>query len=159
MSKNAYLYMLAVEPVKVGEVYQSLRLHCTLMLWFYPKGSVQDLFGVTHHVFSGHGAIEIVSDSPKWFGVNNDVPVHTVKENTKLRELHNKLYQALNDLGVRHSMPDFSGRGFSPHVTSKGERSFPPGSRFLAHYVYLVETIGVDPMAKERRIIEQIPLL
>lgn len=136
---ESYLVGLEIEPVEIGHEYQSLPLHCTLMLWFtssLPVGTLES------------GIIPLLQDVPRLdlrvigeavYGPP-DMLVAKVALTPPLRILHMKLLSALTALGVTYDKPQFVGRGYSPHVSQPNYAKLSIGEVLTCRHVFLAST-------------------
>lgn len=155
---KSFLFVLPVEQIEVKMVYSSLPLHCTLMSWFNLDATPEELINESSLVFSQRGLIELVSDTPALFGRNNNIPVHRLATNLPLKNLHDDLQNVLNRMDVEYIEPLYVGNGYNPHITTKGGRSFPPGSRRIINCVYLVEALDKSRLSN-KKVTTKISLL
>jgi hypothetical protein len=59
----------------------------------------------------------------------------------EFHSLHNKLLDAVEQLGVVHTEPGYVRDGFHAHVTKQGDRRLEEGAHRTATRVYLVEAL------------------
>lgn len=154
---RAYLFILPIELVEVGRVYVSLPLHCTLMLWFWVNATPQELIEKTGALFAQYGPVELVSEAPALFGKQDNIPVHTLIPNPVLKSLHERLLAILDGMDATYVDREYVGQGFNPHVTTKGDRSFRPGSHHVVHKVCLFEGLDVEKLT-DKKAIAELPL-
>lgn len=138
---RAFLFVFEVEPMEIGKTYSSLPLHCTLMNWFRTEIELEKMIAAAKEIFNDTHSVELKSDHPELFGPENTIPVHLVTKNDDLAELHSKLLDALDRIGVQHSQPAYVGQGWRPHVTTHEGRALLPGEQKHSSAVYLVEAL------------------
>jgi len=138
-----------------GKAEKSLRLHCMLLHWFWLPTSPLELVQHLWPVFAETKPFVIESHYPALFGKQNDIPVHRLAPSPVLKWLHGRVLDVVDQLGAEHTEPCYIGSGYAPHVTTQGERSFPPGSTHTVRALYVVETSS--PSAP-RTIAARIPL-
>ncbi len=155
---HAYLFILPIEPVEIGEIYEHLPLHCTLMPWFRLTATPEELLEKISMIFERHGPLELISAAPALFGPNDDIPVHTLASNPSLINLHNKLFVALNEMDAIHTERKWTGNGFAPHVATKNKRAFPPDSHARINEVYLFEALDAEKLS-DRKALAELSLL
>lgn len=148
---NAFLFVLEVEPMKLGHVYEVLPLHCTLVHWFHTERNAEDILRAVKEKIEEHAPVTLTSQKAALFGREENIPVHTV-HGEGLHLLHNDLVEILNTLTVTYSEPEFVGNGYKPHVTTHGEKTFTPGSITTVKNVYLVEAQNVESTAGKRPV-------
>src|SRR5437867_3486088 len=133
MEQRAYLLALEIDPMQIGTTYTALPLHCTVMHWFRASQPPSRVLDATRSVFAKTPPLELISEAPALFGPKRNVPVHTLRPTEGLHMLHAHLFDALGQLGVEHTAPEYVGaireedEGWHPHVSSLGERAFMPG--------------------------------
>lgn len=150
---RAFLLALEVNPMQVSKTYNQLDLHCTVVHWFRTKATSHDVLAVVMPIINKAPAIELVSDKTALFGPSKglkDIPVNLVKPTSAFRTLHSSLLQAIEQLGVRHTEPAYTGKGFNSHVTKQGNLSFSEGSRHVATITYLIEALDQKNITQKR---------
>lgn len=154
-----YHFALAIDETKRHHFYRRLPLHCTLLHWFDVALPASHVIEIAQPLFRETRPICIVSEAPAMFGVEHDIPVHTVAENPALRVLHAKLYGMITGLGAIHSEPQFSNTGYRPHVTTLNERALTPGEQHLCTEVYLTTKKPIPSQIGDAYyILEMFPL-
>lgn len=137
-NNHCYLFALEVTPLHVGDIYDELPLHCTLMHRFWSDlepeilaAKVSDFFKETRHVtLKPHERLLL---GPK------QVPVSELELTDELKRLHMGLYEILNDLGVEYTAPEWVGDGYRAHVTERENARLEVGSEQNSNAVYLIE--------------------
>lgn len=137
-NNHCYLFALEVTPLHVGDIYDELPLHCTLMHRFWSDlepeelaAKVSDFFKKTRHVtLKPHERLLL---GPK------QVPVSELELTDELKRLHMGLYEILNDLGVEYTAPEWVGDGYRAHVTERENARLEVGSEQNSNAVYLIE--------------------
>lgn len=157
MSMRAFLVVLEIESVEVGRVYSSLPLHCSIVNWFRIEAGSEEVLNVLKRVLKNHRPVELISEAPDFFGVNNTIPVFTLVRTDALQKLHIDLFQQLASLSPIYLEPQFAGEYYRPHVTTQGATSFSVGSKVVAKNIYLVEALNVE-MITEKKVVVKIPL-
>lgn len=155
-----YLVALPIEPMPVGSKYphgESLPMHCTVMHWFYLENYGERYCELAAHLgiltSQYRNGIELISKRAALFGPNADVPVHILRRNSQLNDLHTKL---LIYLAERRSVPtntSWIGAGYRAHVADVYGRLFTPGRTRIAREIVIVER-KVD---KVMRVVESFP--
>lgn len=154
---HAYLFVFEVEPMEVGMVYDRLPLHCTVMHWFRTPADKETVLAAAKEILEMRGSVLLTSEAPALFGKHQDIPVHRVIKTEEITSLHLSLLKHLETLSVRHSEPEFIGSGYNPHVTTHGNRSFPPGTTHSSENIYFVEALEPETLSK-KMIVAKIPL-
>lgn len=148
-----YIVVIPIDDMPLGAEYGPsvvLPLHCTLMPWFEvgihdPKHIHEAVSLFASEVDAKY--LELVSDQPALFDPANSVPVHTLVRNEPLLLLHTKLLLFLAAIDAEPTQLQWVGAGYQPHVTTVGDRAFPPGSVYRAQYAVIVER-GSDQVKK-----------
>lgn len=138
INKHCYLFALEVKPMNVGDIYEELPLHCTLMHRFWSElepealaEQVDDFFREIHPVIlKPHEHLLL---GPK------QVPVSELELTSELKELHMQLYKFLNGLSVEYTAPEWVGKGYRAHVTERENARLEIGSEHISKAVYLIE--------------------
>lgn len=138
-----YRYIITL-PIGSGWPEQ----HCTLIYWFrfgptLCEGKLREKL-LQWKTENRLEYIKLVSERPKLFGFNYNVPVHVLRPNRKLRKLHNSFYDFLVSEGCTFKNSSWVGPGYQPHVTDAGGRKFLPGSTYQANRLRLIrsDTLG-----------------
>lgn len=157
---KSFLFVLEVEPMKVGKSYNKLTLHCTVLHWFNVETSAEELLRLTSKIFSNTHPIELVAGEPAMFGPSSDphsMYVNKVVHNQALVYLHRSLLKVVDGIHAQHTEPSYTGGGFNFHVTMQEGRSFVEGTKDLSTAAYLVER--VEGAKNSRKFIRaKIPL-
>lgn len=148
------LYALEIEEVQWNKAYDSIPLHCTLMHWFRHDNPVEKVLLDTYGLFQKLGPIEIESDCVALFGPNNDTPVHTLRSCEALHKLHMDLYGQLHRMGAIFTSSQWIGYNYRPHVTTRGRRDFPPGTRHTCRHIILYDLVEIDGQTKKRAAVK-----
>jgi 2'-5' RNA ligase len=146
-----YLFAIEIDPVKEGEVYNRLPLHCTLMHWFLSEKAPEEIAAAVSEALQKQPSVELVSVEPALFGPNNDVPVHLLAKSESFTLLHMNLIGVLIVLDVQFTASQYVGSKYRPHVTIIGEHSFPVGSRKKAERIFLAESLD-DKMPSNKKM-------
>ncbi len=117
-----YLIVCEITPMQVGDDYDMLPLHCTLVHWFWlDEGiSISDLASSIGDIFVR--PIELTPGEEQVFTaptLNGDQPVRvtTVQPGLELTKLHASVCDLLDNLGARYEKPEYIRDGWRPHVT------------------------------------------
>ena len=132
-----YLISLEVQPMGVGEVYEQLPMHCTIMPRFHSKLSPDVLSGVLAPLIEAMEPLELQPLEHVAFGPKQQL-VTTLVYTPQLRHLHEVLYDALTKLAVQFTEVDWVGPGFIPHVSDKKGRRFTTQTLLTSSTAYLI---------------------
>lgn len=152
---HAYLLALEIEPVAVNRVYMALPLHCTVVHWFRSEKSPADIVKAITPIITATPPLELISGEPAMFGQEKDVPVNRLQNDKPILDLHKKLHQTLQNIGVMDAVPKWTGEGFNTHVTRQRSGRFEQGRRFTANKVYLAEALIPDDF-QQKKIISKL---
>lgn len=122
----------------VGNVYDELPLHCTLMHRFWVEMSPEDLMAKTHDVFAATPQLSLRVTERTHLGPKQ-VPVCLIEHTPDLDALNTKLFERLNELGVEYTAPQWVGPGHVFHVTDKADSSLEVGGTKTVNAIYLIE--------------------
>lgn len=151
---HAYLLALEIEPVEVGRVYVALPLHCTIMHWFRSERSPADILKAITPVIDAQEPFTLESGTAAMFGLEKDVPVNQIANETEVRVLHEKLLEALKPYISEDIAPQWRGNGYSPHVTRQRSGRFEEGRKVLVNRLYLAEAMAPDQL-QQKKIIDK----
>lgn len=150
---TTYLVALEVAHMTVGQAYEQLPMHCTIMHRFHSALSAADLVLALEPIIADSEPIVLQPTGHMAFGPRQQL-VTKVELSAALLSLHMKLYEKLNELGVQYTETDWVGTGYTPHVTDKhGKRLY--GTAFTA--CQAVNLISVEhPLVGNKRLIEAV---
>lgn len=124
--------------MKVGDVYEELPLHCTLMHRFWSELDPKVFAEQVGSFFKGIRPIILKLHEHLLLGPRQ-VPVSELELTDRLKELHMRLYEFLNGLGVEYTAPEWVGQGYRAHVTERENDRFEMGSERTSSAIYLIE--------------------
>ncbi len=114
--KESLLVVATLEPVEVGDRFEKVPLHVTLLPWFEICGehrkTLDDHLAVAA---ADHPPINIVGEGEAMFGAKNDIRVQRVGSQA-LTELHEQLLHTINQFGSDYRN-NWVGQDFVAHVT------------------------------------------
>ena len=137
-NERCYFFALEVEPLKLGSIYKTIPMHCTLLHRFFSSLPLDVIDEKVRLLFKQSAPLILKPEQRIALGPNR-VLVATIQLSPALKNLHLKLYELLNEVGVRYSETDWVGTGYRPHVTDQSSRSLPLDRTQLSTAVYLVE--------------------
>lgn len=137
-NKHCYLFALEVKPMKVGDIYEELPLHCTLMHRFWSELTSAVLADKIKDLFKEIRPIVLKPHERLLLGPKK-VPVSELELTDGLKSLHMRLYDFLNDLGVEYTAPEWVGKGYRAHVTERENAHLEVGSQQTSSAIYLIE--------------------
>lgn len=137
-NKHCYLFALEVKQMNVGDMYEELPLHCTLMHRFWSDMNAETLADKVSAFFAGIRPITLKPHERLLLGPKQ-VPVSELELTDEFKSLHMELYQLLNDLGVEYTAPEWVGEGYRAHVTEREGSGLEIGNEYTSSAIYLIE--------------------
>ena len=147
---HIYLFTLEVEPFKIGEVYNPLPAHLTLISRFWSELPPSEIVDAVNPIFAQSEPVELIFDKEAVIGPKNTA-VHLIKNTPELKNLHARLLEVLDRHRVTFTQPQFIGDGHKPHVSKREDVNFPVGHRKEVRHAYLIEVI-VDGTKQQRNV-------
>jgi hypothetical protein len=138
MNKHCYLFALEVIPMSVGDIYEELPLHCTLMHRFWSELEPEVLANKVYDFLKEVKPITLKPYERLLLGPKQ-VPVSELELTDEFKHLHMGLYELLNDLGVVYTAPEWVGERYRAHVTERENARLEVGSEQDSNAVYLIE--------------------
>lgn len=135
-------------PLKVGQVYDDLPSHLTLMSRFLSDLSSDKLTAEVRLLFAETAPTHLAFGETTILGPKK-VTAHMVTS-TGERRLHNSLRQLLDGVKVKYQYPEFIGDHHKPHVTTREGVQFAPGSKCLTSAAYLIEVVDEKRVARAK---------
>ena len=105
---EAYVIGCVIDPVELDVVYPYFPLHCTLVHWFLSASTPEEIDKLTEPIIQSSRQFEIISDDADLYGTQKDIPVHTVKSNEDLANLHKTLLQVIKPANPTYTIPYLS---------------------------------------------------
>lgn len=137
-SQHLCLFTLEITPLSVGETYNPLPSHLTLMSRFWSSLSPEELTRLVGSLFRQTKPIELNFGEPATLGPKQ-IAVHLVENTKELKNLHSQLHDLLNANGVTYTAPQFVGDGHKPHVSKREGDQFAAGHKLTVNAAYLSE--------------------
>ncbi|MEO8105510.1 MAG: 2'-5' RNA ligase family protein [Candidatus Saccharibacteria bacterium] len=150
VGEHCYFFTLEVTPMKVGDRYSAMPLHCTLMPKFFSNLSADALSDQVNVVFHRTTPLRLRPTERAAFGPQR-VMATLIKPTPAVLKLHAALYLFLNQLGVRYTESDWVGPGYRPHVSDQSNSALPLNRTLPTRAVYLIEV--EHPLNGKRRFI------
>lgn len=140
MIDNRRLYILTLElsPLNVGEMYNPLPSHLTLVSRFWTSLTPEELAKLVKPVFERINKITLLFGETAFLGPQKK-EVSLISLNDELRQLHAKLFKLLRSINVEFTNPHWVGGGFKPHITKRNNVDFPIGYKQTTESAYLIE--------------------
>lgn len=138
MSRRCYLFALEVVPLTVGQVYDELPLHSTLMHRFWVSLSPEGLADKTKALFEQTQPLVLAVHERAKLGPKQ-VSVALITHSPELESLNMRLYGLLDELGVEYAAPQWVGPGHVFHVTDRPNAKLGVGESVICRAVYLIE--------------------
>jgi hypothetical protein len=124
--------------MNVGDMYEELPLHCTLMHRFWSELEPEALADKVSDFFKQIQPLALKPHERLLLGPKQ-VPVCELELTDELKSLHMDLYELLNGLGIEYTAPGWVGEGYRPHVTERENARLEVGSEQNSNAVYLIE--------------------
>ena len=135
----------------VGQAYEQLPMHCTIMHRFHSALSAADLTFALEPIIAASVPIVMRPTGHMAFGPRQQL-VTMIELSAALLSLHMKLYEKLNELGVQYTETDWVGTGYTPHVTDKHGKRLHTMALTECQAVYLISV--EHPLVGNKRLIE-----
>lgn len=136
--EHLYLFTLEVTPLSVGETYNPLPSHLTLMSRFRAELAPEELAKIVTPLFERTNPIELCFGKLATLGPNQ-VAAHLIKNTEAIKTLHSELRVLLNKAKVTYAIPQYIGDGHKPHISKREGDQFLPGHKQMAKAAYLIE--------------------
>lgn len=133
-----YLFTLEVKPLSVGETYNPLPAHLTLMSRFWSNLSPEELSEFVAPIFRQTKIILLKFSESALLGPQK-TKVDLIAPTKELENLHNQLKAKLDSANVEFTNPQWVGGGWKPHVSKRAENNFKVGGTLQSSSVYLIE--------------------
>ena len=135
---HLYLFALEIVPLTVGKVYNPLPSHLTLMSRFRSELLPDELAAVVEPLFGQNPPIKLRFGKSADLGPKKTL-VHLIEHTEELRELHTKLRNLLDTVGVAYEYPQFVGDNHKPHISKRHGDGFASGHERTSNAAYLIE--------------------
>ncbi len=141
------LIIASLEPIKVGQTFDSLPLHVTLMPWFeISDHNTKTLYGYLGTIARKQDFLELIGEDEAMFGPDENVPVRRLAD-ANIRQMHRDI-----ELAVRWSEgvacnSDYIREKYQPHVSHTNGRSFERGRTVKLSAMQVVDR---DPSTRVR---------
>lgn len=137
---HLYLLTLEIVPLNVGQVYNPLPSHLTLMSRFRSDLPPEGIATLIEPVLRRTKPIEITFGKLAVLGAKK-THVHLIEPAEAYMRLHEQLHSLLTKAGVTYVTPQFVGSGHKPHVSMRNGDGFTRGHRHLVSTVYVIEIV------------------
>jgi 2'-5' RNA ligase len=133
--------VLPLEPLQEGESFavKDWPLHITVLPPFSTEATVAQVADAIATATASQPPLTAIAGSDELFGRHHDIPVTVIVENEGLTRLHHALVDAVQPLAASPDERAFTGSGFRPHVTVKGDRRVAEGDQLTLPQVALVD--------------------
>lgn len=135
---HTYLFSLEVAPLRVGETYEVLPLHCTLMPRFLSDMDVAELSALVRPLFQRTPPLQLLGGEIIAFGPQAKL-VNKLRPSAKLQQLHMALYELLQTTDARYTETAWVGKGYIPHISNQADAAISPGANQIVAAIYLIE--------------------
>ena len=147
---HLYLFTIEVEPLKVGEVYNPLPSHLTLISRFWSELTPCRIADAVSPTFTHSAPVELIFEKEAIIGPKKTV-VHLIENTFELKKLHSRLLDLLAKHQVTFTQPQFIGEGHRPHVSKRENENFPVGHKQECRRAYLIE-VFIDGTKQQRNV-------
>lgn len=137
-TKHLYLNTLEIEPLGVGESYNPLPAHMTLMSRYWSELQPDEISVALRPLLEQVEELSLTFGDSEIIGPKQ-TPVHLIMPSTELTSLHNQLKQKLDKLCVTYAFPQFVGQGWKPHVSHRQGSEYKTGKALRCGAAYLIE--------------------
>ena len=137
-NQRLYIFTLEIAPLKIGEMYNPLPSHLTLVSRFWSDLSPKELAETVTPVFDTTNKLTIFFGETAFLGPQKK-EVNLIEPKDDLKKLHMKLVKPLNSASVEFTNSQWVGDGFRPHITKRKNVDFPIGYKQTAEAAYLIE--------------------
>lgn len=142
------LIVSTLEPVEVGQQFNSLPLHVTLMPWFeITQESTNALNRYLKVIARRTDKLVLKGEEEAMFGENEDVRVRKLAAST-LRLFHFDILAAVNWSDGKCQSP-YIAENYNPHVSFVGDESIGQGEVVDVHALQVIER---DPKTRARTV-------
>jgi hypothetical protein len=124
--------------MQVGNVYDELPMHCTLMHRFWSELSVVELASKVKPLFEVTPSVVLATYKRTLLGPKQ-LAVSLLELTDELDSLNMQLYELLSELGVEYTAPQWVGKGHVFHITDRESERLEIGSKQPCNTVYLIE--------------------
>lgn len=137
-NRRCYLFAFEVASLEIGQLYDELPLHCTLMHRFWSVLSPEELASKVRDIFDATPPVVLEAERRELLGPKQ-VAVSLIKPTPALDTLNMRLFDRLNSLGVEYTEPLFVGKHHIFHVTERERSRLEISNRHISGAVYLIE--------------------
>src|SRR6266702_2204286 len=147
---HCYLFALEIAPMNVGNIYDDLPLHCTLMHRFWSDLDAEELAEKVRAFFAALPPVVLTAQERLKLGPKQ-VTVSEIALTPEVENLHMTLYKLLNELGVEYTAPEWVGTGYRAHATERENARLEVGTSYTSSAAYLIE-VNV-PRHEHKRVV------
>lgn len=146
--KHLYLFTLEITALKIGKVYNELPSHLTLMSRFLSELPAEELANKVRPLFAQTTPVHLVFGETVELGPKK-VTAHMV-DSPEENQLHNDLYNILDNLKVEYQYPEFIGDNHKPHVTARDGMQLMSGTKRSVSTAYLIEIVDAKRVIRAK---------
>ena len=136
-SLRLYLFTLEITPLIVGNTYDPLPSHLTLMSRFWSYLNPEEISEAVKPLFMRTEPILLTFTNKTLLGLKR-TPVHLINQTKELRNLHMQLLELLNAIDVTYTNQQFTGDNHKPHVSVRKDDHFASSHKQMANSAYLI---------------------
>lgn len=151
--------VVPLAPLHEGDSFEvaAWPLHITVLPPFHTEAEPADVALVIASVVADRPAMTVRAGGDEMFGRRENVPVTLVDDHDELARLHRDLVAAMRPLATYPDEPAFTGPGFRPHITIKGESRVHDGDELTLAQIALVD-MAPRAAAGGRTVLAAFPL-
>jgi hypothetical protein len=136
--KHCYLFALEIEPLEVGEIYDNLPMHLTLVHRFWTSLTPEQLEEKILPIVARYPSVSFVPREVVELGPKK-TRVFDLEQTEILNALHMELYSLLNTLDTEYTEQDWVGKGYVPHISEREHSVLTKKKPHTSKAVYIIE--------------------
>lgn len=154
-----YTIICLLEEIEEGYEYPSDRwpLHTTLADTFAITVGIEELKGLLDEISQNAQAASTTAIQNEYFGDDKSIKVTVFEKNDSIKNLHYKVINALEQLGVTFNDPQYMKDGFKPHATAQKHSEIKIGDSVIINNLAIVDMFPNED-AYQRKIIKKVML-
>lgn len=118
MADILYLMGFKDTPAIGDHRYDPHNFHVTVLDHFsLPDTSLHAFIKNVESMTRWFGPIPLKEEGMKWFGLDEDIPVMSLKHEADIMNLHHSLCDLLAKFNGKMKTPEYNGESYNPHVS------------------------------------------
>lgn len=142
--RNEHLVVVMLAPMPIGEEFEIWDRHITIVPWFPVDDDVR-LDGVLSEVAARHSKLSVSAGGLEEWGRREKYPVQLIDDHEGLDNLHQDMFENLENSGFPIHQKDFMGHKYTPHVALRNRlqkgKPIPPGTRMEIDNFTLIKQV------------------